>query len=54
MTIILKRVKPFSKSGHIIVPKKYVGRLAKIILEDEEVGNPDLKKTKGDDYGDCR
>lgn len=47
MVVIVKKVKPFSKSGHVIIPKKYVGKLAKIIILDEQ----NNKSEKGVGHG---
>jgi len=44
--VIVKLVKPFSKSGHVILPKNLVGKMAKIeVVEDEY----DKKQKRGDD-----
>jgi hypothetical protein len=41
-----KSVKPFSNSAHIIIPKRHIGKKARIIIQDE--------KTERDDKNDCK
>jgi len=36
----VKTVKPIGNTGHITIPKKYIGKRAKIIIENQE----DVKK----------
>ncbi|WP_292459328.1 DUF2080 family transposase-associated protein [Methanothermococcus sp.] len=41
--ILTKTIKPFSTSGHVILPKKFIGKQARIIIENDT----DKEKEKG-------
>ncbi|UXM84817.1 DUF2080 family transposase-associated protein [Methanococcus aeolicus] len=43
-TIINKLVRPFGNTGHITIPKKHIGKRARVIIEIED----DREKEKGD------
>jgi putative transposon-encoded protein len=46
-TIILKKpIKPFSNSAHIIIPKKHIGKKARIIIQDEKTGGKNECKNR--------
>jgi putative transposon-encoded protein len=42
---LIKTVKPIGNTGHITIPKRYIGKLARVIIKDDE---------REDDKNDCK
>ena len=49
----IKTIKPIGNTGHITIPKKHIGKKAKIIIIDDDEGKDKNGKSKERDYSEA-